>query len=115
MFLRRAMAAADDLRPNTVDEVLKSEWLYSLEGELAETLQVEIPAWRWPEDQELILPPPGDMVYIYWLCAMIDWAQLDMQLYQVDMAMFEAAKTSAIAWWRRHHVPLVNEKGARVT
>ena len=114
MMLRRAMAAADDLRPNTVDEVLKSEWMYQLEGELSETLQIEIPEWAWPEDQELIMPPPADQLYIYWLCAMIDWAQLDLQLYQVDKAMFEEAHTFALAWWRRHNRPRVNEKGARI-
>lgn len=114
MYLRRAMAAADGLRPNTVDEVLKSEWLQQLEGEFAETLQVDIPEWKWPEDQELIMPAPVDQVYVFWLCAMIDWAQLDMNLYQIDKAMFDEAHASALAWWRRHNRPRVNEKGARI-
>lgn len=114
MMLRRAMAAADELRPNAVDEALKSEWLYRLEGQLAETLQVETPAWAWPEDQELLMPFPVDMVYVYWLCAMIDYAQLDTQQYQIDKAMYDTALSQALAWWRRHHRPLVDEKGARI-
>lgn len=113
-MLRRAIAAADELRPNTVDEVLKSEWLQRLEGELAETLQVEEPEWVWPEDQELIMPSPADMLYVYWLCALIDWAQLDLDLYQIDRAMYEEAHAFALAWWRRHHRPLVDYKGARI-
>lgn len=113
-MLRTAMAYADALRPNTVDEVLKSEWVKRLEGELAETLQVDIPEWKWPEDQELIMPAPVDQVYVYWLCAMIDWAQLDMNLYQIDKAMYDEAYASALAWWRRHNRPLVNGKGARI-
>lgn len=114
MMLRSAMAYADGLRPNTVDEALKAEWMYQLEGEFSETLQVELPERAWPEDQELIMPEPVDMVYVYWLCAMIDWAQLDMNLYQIDKAMYDQAYAAALAWWRRHHRPLVNEKGARI-
>lgn len=114
MNLREAMAAADGLRPNTVDDALKAAWLFALECELAETMQVEEPAWKWPEDQELIMPAPVDQVYVFWLCAMIDWAQLDMNLYQIDKAMYDEAYAAALAWWRRHHRPLVNGKGARI-
>lgn len=114
MNLREAMAAADGLRPNTVDDALKAAWLFTLECELAETMQVEEPAWKWPEDQELLMPAPGDQVYVFWLCAMTDWAQLDTQLYQIDRAMYEESRASALAWWRRHNRPRVNEKGARI-
>lgn len=114
MNLREAMAFADALRPNTVDEVLKSKWLERLEGELAETLQVDAPEWVWPEDQELIMPEPVDMLYVYYLCALIDWAQLDLELYGVDHAMYAEAHAAALAWWRRHNRPQVNWKGARI-
>ena len=114
MFLLNALAAADSLRPNTVSDEMKAEWIEDLETQFAEVQQVKPPQPSFPENKELLMPKPVDQVYIYWLCAMIDWAQLDLQLYQVDKAMFEEAHTFALAWWRRHNRPRVNERGARI-
>ena len=114
MYLRKAMSQADGIRPNAVDEELKAQWLRDLDAKVAETMQVDEPEWKWPEDQELLMPHPMDRVYVFWLCAMIDWAQLDMQLYQIDKAMYDEAWSEALAWWRRHNRPRVFGKGWRV-
>ena len=112
MMLRDAIAEADRIRPNAVTDERKAELLERLEARFAEVQQVRPPAQSFPEDRELLMPSPADRAYVPWLCAMIDWEQLDMQLYQIDQAMFAEAYKDAVAWWRRHHIPVLNADGS---
>lgn len=113
MTTREAIAAADKLRPNALDEETKARWCHDLDAELAETMQVSEPVDRWPEDQDLLMPEPASQVYIQYLCSMIDWGQQDMTQYQIDQALYESARAQAAAWWRRTHRPRVNADGSR--
>ena len=113
MYLMESMAEADALRPNTIGDEQKAEWIEQMERRFAETTQIPPRVSSFPDDKELLMPPPVDRVYVFWLCAMIDWAQLDGDLYAIDMSMYNEAYKEAIAWWRRNHVPIVNEAGAR--
>lgn len=113
MTTRQAMAEADRIRPNAIEDKEKAKWLHQLDVSFAETQQAEPPADLWPQDQELIMPEPASQCYVYWLCTMIDWAQQDMQTYQVDQALYDSAYAQAIAWWRRKNRPRVTETGAR--
>ena len=113
MTMREAIARADEIRPNTVGDETKAGWVHDLDGDFAETLQVAVPRNNWPDDRDLLMPHPADEVYPLYLCAMIDFAQQDMQQYQVDQAMYESARAQAAAWWRRTHRPRVTPCGAR--
>lgn len=105
MRLKQSIHRADALRPNTIDEARKAGWVYELEGRLAQTRSAPPPARTWPADSALAMPPPFDMVYERYLCAMIDLANEDTALYANDRAVFEATYADAIAWWRRTHRP----------
>lgn len=111
MRVKEAIKRADALRPNAIAEERKADWVYELEGRLAETRHapplgvVPPPARAWPADSALAMPPPYDMIYERYLCAMIDLANEDTDLYSNDMAMFESTYKDAIAWWRRTHRP----------
>ena len=65
------------------------------------------------KDKELLMPKPVDQVYVYWLAAKIDHQQADTELYAIDMAMYNQAYKDAIAWWRRHNLPIITATGAR--
>lgn len=105
MRVKEAIKRADALRPNTIGEDRKADWVYELEGRLAHTRRAPAPARVWPADSALAMPPPYDMVYERYLCAMIDLANEDTDLYGNDMALFESTCAAAIAWWRRTHCP----------
>lgn len=105
MRVKEAIKRADALRPNTISEERKAGWVYELEGRLSETRHAPPPARVWPADSALSMPPPYDMVYERYLCAMIDLANEDTDLYANDQAMFESTYKDAIAWWRRTHWP----------
>lgn len=113
MRLKEAMAEADKLRPNTIGDEQKAEWLEQLDRRFAETQQIDPPPASFPDDKELLMPGPVDRVYVLWLCAMIDWEHVDTDLYAIDMEMYNEAYKDAIAWWRRHHRPIVTGTGAR--
>ena len=103
MRLKEAIRRADELRPNTLDEARKAAWVYELEGQLAETRRAPPPARTWPADMALAMPPPYDTVYELYLCAMIDFANEETDLYADDMALFNQRYAEAIAFWRRTH------------
>ncbi len=105
MTMKEAIRRADELRPNAFPEERKAAWLYELEGRLAETRHAPPPARTWPKDSVLSTPPPDDVIYELYLCAMIDWANQETGLYANDMAVFNAAWYEATARWRREHCP----------
>lgn len=88
-----------------ISEEHKAEWLNQLDGRLAEIMGVAAPVSPFPNDANLLMPAPYDHVYELYLCAMIDFANQDFDLYQTDYIMFNSALDAAKAWWRRHHVP----------
>lgn len=103
MNTRKAIARADELRPNAVSEEMKASWIYELDGKVAELQGVPVPESKWPEDFDHLMPSPYDNIYELYLCAQIDNANMETALYENDMAMFNAAWDEARAWWRRTH------------
>lgn len=114
MNVKKAILQADELRPNAISEEHKTLWLHQLDGRLAEAMDREAPENLWPEDWELLMPHPYDNLYELYLCSMIDFANLDLDQYATDQAMYDTAYSQALAWWRRHHLPKTTEGGARV-
>lgn len=105
MRVKDAIKRADELRPNTISEERKADWVYELEGRLAQVRRAPQPARVWPSDAALAMPPPYDLVYERYLCAMIDLANQETDLYANDQALFESTYKDAIAWWNRTHRP----------
>ncbi len=105
MNAKKAIARADNLRMNVIDDEQKYAWLYELDGELAETLGVDVPENPFPEDGELLMPAPYDNIYELYLVAMIDYYNNESEMYMNDKEIFNAAFDEAKAWWRRQHKP----------
>lgn len=124
MRLKEAIAQADAVRLNTMDEAQKVRLLRELDGELLEMFAADAPACppvendsedaaeKWPskntwpeEDPELLMPFPHDGVYVRYLCAQIDLYNMEESRYQNDMEVYNTAMSEARAWWRRNHPP----------
>lgn len=105
MRIKEAIAKADALRKNALTEEQKAEWLQQLELQLAEMLGKEPQAERWPADYELLMPAPHDRIYVLYLVAQIDYYNQETALYANDMAIYNAAVSEALAWWRRSNCP----------
>lgn len=111
MTVREAIKRADALRPNTLAGEDKAKWLRALEAEYAEVMGVELPVSAWPEDQALLMPPPHDESYVWALCASIDLANAEAELYTNDHVVANTMSAEAKAWWRRNNPPRARGKG----
>ena len=104
MTVKEAIRKADELRPNAITEETKAGWLYDLEGELAEMMEVDPPENLWPEiDAVLLMPYPHDNMYYLYLMAMIDNANEETELYANDMTVAQEAMNESRAWWWRNN------------
>lgn len=113
MTLLTAIDKANQLRPNAFDDEMKAEWVMHLEGEIKEMMfrnrpddEYELPENPYPSDMELLMPFPHDGFYVPYLCAMIDEANEETELYQDDMTIATTAKNDAYAWWWRNNNPV---------
>ncbi len=106
MTVTEAIAAADLMRPNTLNDEQKARFLYELDCNVAELQGVDQPSFVWPEeDAELLMPAPHDNIYALYLAAKIDYYNQESAMYANDMAVYNSAYDEACAWWRRHNVP----------
>lgn len=105
MKLFEAIKKADLLRENMIPEEIKAEWIYSLECEFAEVMGEPFSGNSFPMEKELLMPFPYDEAYYLYLAAMIDNANQDVELYENDKTLANAAVARAKAWYRREHRP----------
>lgn len=105
MTLLNAIAKANELRPNTIRDEFKAQWVAELEGDVAEMMGIGAPQFEYPNDADLLMPAPHDYIYVYRLCAMIDAANEETTLYANDSVVFNDAIAKAQSWWRRHNMP----------
>ena len=103
MKLLNAIKEADALRPNDIPDEHKAGWIFALEGDFAEMYGVDPPANTFPQDCELLVEYPYDDLYVPYLCARIDHANEETNLYQADMAQANMLIARAKAHYRRHH------------
>lgn len=101
MTAAEAITKADELRPNALAHNRKRDWVLGLNGEFALMMNEEIPG---PDDDlTLLIGAPYEEVYVFYLCALIDWAQEDMALYQNDWVLAQSMISEAKSWYRREH------------
>ena len=105
MTVTQAIAAADELRLNTVSDEQKTRWVYQLECRIAEMMGEESPKYEFPTDRELAMPEEHEDIYVRYLVAMIDHFNGEDELYANDITVFEEAYADACGWWIRHHRP----------
>ena len=102
MTLFKAIEGANALRPNSIDNALKAQWIYEVEAEVAELMELPIRPNPYPSDAKLLMPSPYDNIYHLYVCAMIDNTIEDTALFINDRAIANEAKDTAFRWWRRH-------------
>lgn len=103
MNLLKAISDANILRPNDVPDEMKARWAFALEADIAEMYQVYPPENTWPHDTELLAYPPYDDVYTLFLCAQIDNANEEVQLYANDSAIANNRLAEFKAAFRREN------------
>ena len=105
MKITDAIAKADGLRMNTLEDEQKAKWLYELDCSVAEMMGRDAPTWKFPDDRELLMPVQHEDIYVKYLVAMIDYFNGESALYANDITLYESAMAEARAWWIRNNRP----------
>lgn len=114
MTINGIIDIVDEQKPNGYSEGLKKQWLDQLDRmafrEIVATHEGGAEAFDGYTDEtdgetELLIPDDYKMVYIYWLYAMIDFANQEMTRYTNSMIMFNSAYADYGNAWNRTHMP----------
>ena len=95
MQLGELLPIADEMTPNTFSETVKTRWVNEIEGMIqSEVLLLafqDCVQYKWPDSKEieLLVPPPYDKLYEYYLESMILFQQEEMDRYANVQAMFQ--------------------------
>jgi len=102
----------DRLRPNTLALEEKLAWLTQLDRRAFEevilTHEHEDAAFEGHpnSESEMLIPPPWDEVYHFFLCMQMDLAGREMVMYNNDRALFASAWMAWADWVNRKLMPL---------
>ena len=108
MKVTDAIKRADALRPNPFSEQEKFQWLSELDGKIArDILKTEdFSPYTYPDggERELLSEDAYTDIYLFYLCAMIDFFSRDYGEYNNSMLLFnslfeEYAKGKAVSYW----------------
>ena len=125
MTIETAIGRVDRLRPNSVMEKDKIKWLSACDGMVhREILMAHV---HDPEDEEfdgydddtdrsteMLVPFPYDEIYIHWLCAQIDYVNMELDKYNNDRALFNNDWDTFGDAWRRGHMPIQRNRELRI-
>ena len=115
MTIIEAIDRVNLLKPNTYSLQEKVKWLSTLDG----TVKLEIIDTHeggeeavfagydesTPVDTPLMIPPPYDEVYLFWLEAKIDYWNGEYTRYNNSIAMFNAAYADYQEYYHATHRP----------
>lgn len=114
MNLSGAIYTANEMRPNTLSERIKREWIEELdrliwrevicthEGDVG-----EMPTYTNADDgKELLAPDPYASLYPQYIVMKIDEAMGEYMKYNNSRAIFGEAYNNFTWWYNREHMPL---------
>lgn len=114
MNITEIIAAVDKLRPNGYDQEEKTRWLSEVEGmvvdnilNMAEGNNIEFEGYNYESDaeKETLLPERFTDIYIHYLKAKIEMNDDELDQYNKEVMVYQAAYDQFAAWYRRTHMP----------
>lgn len=111
MVLSQCILMADEIKPNAYSDEMKTAWLGDCEGMVQTEILLRDPqsivtySYEHDHDAVLLVRPPHDKLYLYYLTAMIDFANGEYQNYQNTMQVFNAAFASFMRYYAQHYRP----------
>lgn len=112
MTIRQAIDKANSLRPNALDEADKVRFLDTLDKMLFDEIfskhkgfeNIKRPDYTESGTGTELLAPDGyTEIYINWLFSKIDYIEQDYNLYNIDLAAFNADYKNLAGYINREH------------
>lgn len=130
MTLAELIAYVDQIRPNAFDKEVETGWVSEIEHKIYDQVvsraepehtesfeeymnPQEIPhgPYNYEEDAErtLLVEDAHKAVYVTYLLAQMDYANMELERYNADAAMHQAAWDEYASEYRRNHMPRAHE------
>lgn len=114
MTIREAIDRAAALRPDTLSEEVKRQWLAQLDGVLRRQVLALHEGGAGAagadtcaqDDTALLAGEPYSVLYLYWLMAQADLTEGELLRYGNDMQLYNAALAEYAAAYKRENRPL---------
>lgn len=117
MTIQGAIELVDEMKPNQLTEEQKIQWLSQLDHRVfREILCTHEKDPAMPEtfagygtetagSTELLVPPPYDEIYRFYLEMQIDLANMELEKYNNSAALYNNAWGEFARAWHRAHMP----------
>lgn len=118
MTVAEIIAYVDSIRPNSYDKDMMTGWLNEIERQAWEQVisraedSVKYPGlYNYEEngETELLINDAHKDVYVTYILSKMDYANMEIDRYNADAAMHQAAWDSFAAEYRRNHPPKTHE------
>lgn len=107
--LKSAIDEADSFKPNAFTYAQKTGWINVVEGRIQTDvwLIADVQQHTWPTDQgaHLLVDAPFDDMYVWYLSAMIDFANGETNKYQNTMQLYNSRYGEYVRWYARNYNP----------
>ena len=110
MKISKIIALADELKPNSLSDEIKVQYVNECEGLIQSEIAL-LPASDMithsadDYDAETLIRAPHDKIYIAYLTAMIDFANGEYNKYQNTMQMFNSFFGEFMRWFALNYRP----------
>lgn len=116
MTTAELIAMVDEVRPNQISKQSKVMWLNEIEHRVFDEVvcrgidacpdfQYRVFEYDTDDDRELTVPDMYGDVYRAYLYSKIDLTLGEIDRYNNDAALFQAAWQDYASWYRRNHMP----------
>lgn len=119
MTLADLIAYVDQIRPNAFDKDVMTGWVSEIEHKVYDQIinkavgnTAEDPTpyiYDLNDEAELLVDDAHKDVYVTYLLAQMDFANMELDRYNADTAMHQAAWHDYAAEYRRNHFPKNDE------
>lgn len=115
MKLKQVIDLVDGIEPNGYGYDVKTTWINEVEGMVQTDVMLraieDIDVYDWTDDQQtvLLVKPPHDKLYRFYLQAMIQLANAEYDRYQNTMTVFNAVWGEFVRWFSRTVYPAGRE------
>ena len=112
------LSEVDELKPNTYEDAQKIKWISTVEAGLYRDVyethehEEEIEFNGYSEDDmntELWLPDSYADIYTYYVMALMDFHNGEIERYNNSIIMYMTALNDFKAWYNRTHTPISRE------
>lgn len=116
MTILEAIRRVDALQHNTFSQEEKVGWLAQVDALVTEELirthedpdgkPFRVYDEQTPLDQELLVPPPFEELYLHYMQAMMDYHNAEYDRYNRSMGMYQSVWSAFTNFYNRTHRPL---------